>query len=98
METNKNYYLVRGVNSGVFFGEIAKRKGEEVIMTNARNIWRWEGANSLMDIANGAAIDNDYTHITPACMQLELTDICELIPIPEEVYNKLNKIKSWTTL
>lgn len=95
---NNNYYIVRGVKSGVYFGEITKRNGQEVIMYNVRNIWRWQGANSLIDIANGADIDNNYTRITPVCKEIILTDVCEIIPISKEVFNKLNSIASWTTL
>lgn len=32
-------FLVRGRDSGVFFGEIKDRNGQEVTITNARRIW-----------------------------------------------------------
>ena len=40
-------YIVRGDRSGVFYGEIKERKGQEVTMTNVRRLWYWDGANSI---------------------------------------------------
>lgn len=95
---NKNHYIVRGEASGVYFGEIAKRDGQEVTMYKVRNIWRWRGANSLIDIANGADINNDFTRITPVCEEIILIDVCEIIPISEEVFMNLQNIEAWTKL
>lgn len=42
MAKAKKRYIVRTYSAGVFFGEIVKRKGEEVEMRNARRIWYWD--------------------------------------------------------
>ena len=39
-------YLVRCDRSGVFYGEIEKQEGREIIMRNVRCIWYWNGAAS----------------------------------------------------
>ena len=44
-------YIVRADRAGVFFGEIESRTGSEVTMRNVRRIWRWEGANSISQLA-----------------------------------------------
>ena len=41
---NKNYVIVRGDRSGVFFGELKERSGQEVELRNARKLWYWDGA------------------------------------------------------
>lgn len=43
--------LVRGVQSGVYFGELVSQDKQEVEMKNVRNLWRWNGANTLLDLA-----------------------------------------------
>lgn len=48
---NKNIYIVRGKDSGVFFGEIAERNGQEVLMKNVRRLWYWDGAASISQLA-----------------------------------------------
>ena len=44
-------YIVRTYSAGVFHGEIAKRVGKEVTMRNARRLWYWKGAASLLELA-----------------------------------------------
>lgn len=38
------HYIIRGDRSGVFFGQIAGRNGQEVELRNVRKLWYWEGA------------------------------------------------------
>lgn len=50
-EANKmdnTYYIVRCDRSGVFAGNIVERNGQEVTMSDARCLWYWDGAASLM--------------------------------------------------
>lgn len=42
-------YIVRGDRSGVFFGEIVNKEGQEVELKKCRRIWYWCGANSIFD-------------------------------------------------
>lgn len=44
--------LIRGYECGVYFGTLASIDGETVELMNVRNIWRWEGANNLFEVAN----------------------------------------------
>ncbi len=39
--------IVRTYISGVFFGEIEQKAGNEVIVKNARRMWRWHAAESI---------------------------------------------------
>ena len=39
--------IVRTYSAGVFFGEIAEKAGNEVIVKNARRLWRWHAAESI---------------------------------------------------
>ena len=48
---NKNYVIVRGDHSGVFFGELKERSGQEVELRNARKLWFWDGAAAVEQIA-----------------------------------------------
>lgn len=43
--------VVRGIQSGVFFGTLEDRNGPEVELHNCRNIWNWRGAANLNQIA-----------------------------------------------
>lgn len=43
--------VVRGTNSGVFFGTLAERDGQEVRLTDVRRLWYWDGAASDFQLA-----------------------------------------------
>jgi hypothetical protein len=45
------YVIVRTYSAGVFAGELVSRKGQEVVLQNARRIWYWDGAASLSQLA-----------------------------------------------
>lgn len=39
--------IVRTYSAGVWFGEIAEKSGNEVILKNARRMWYWHAAESI---------------------------------------------------
>ena len=45
------YCMVRSKSAGVFAGTVEKRDGGEVLLSNARRIWYWDGAASLSQLA-----------------------------------------------
>ena len=45
------YVVVRTYSAGVHVGELKSRKGREVVLLNARRLWKWCGAFSLNEVA-----------------------------------------------
>ena len=43
--------IFRGDRSGVFFGTLIAKEGQEVTIAKCRRIWYWDGANSISEIA-----------------------------------------------
>lgn len=39
--------IVRTYSAGVWFGTVSQKSGNEVIVTNARRMWRWWAAESI---------------------------------------------------
>ena len=39
--------VVRTYSAGVWFGEIAEKSGNEVVLKNARRMWYWHAAESI---------------------------------------------------
>ncbi|EHS8055967.1 hypothetical protein OUL59_003329 [Salmonella enterica subsp. enterica serovar Hato] len=39
--------IVRTYSAGVWFGQVAEKEGNEVILVNARRMWRWWAAESI---------------------------------------------------
>lgn len=72
--------IVRTYSAGVHVGRIESREGTEVILANARRIWRWRGANTLNEAAvNGVAME--WTRISEPVPSITLTQAIEIIPV-----------------
>jgi hypothetical protein len=94
METNKKY-IVRGEKSGVFYGEIANRVGQEVTMTNVRQIWSWYGAAALPQLALEGTNRPDDCKFTVTLDELTILDCVEFIPCSEVAVKSLDSVKEW---
>lgn len=87
--------VVRGIQSGVYFGTLKERNGQEVELTNCRNIWSWQGANNLLQIAaEGVKRPNDC-RISMAVEDIVFTDIVEIIPLTDAAIVNLEGVAEW---
>ena len=58
--------IIRTYSAGVWCGTLSQKSGNEVILTNARRLWRWWAAESisLSGVANFGIIE-DKSQIAP---------------------------------
>lgn len=88
-------YLVRGRDSGVFFGEIKERNGKEVTMTNVRRIWHWEGAASLSQLAQeGTKLPQNCKFTVPVDEMIVL-DAIEIDACTDEAVKNIEAVEPW---
>lgn len=75
--------IVRTYSAGVWFGEIEQKAGNEVIVKNARRLWRWQAAESI-SLSSVAlyGIDQRKSKIVAPVPSVWLEAI-ELIPVSE---------------
>lgn len=87
--------LVRGAQSGVYFGELVSQNKQEVEMKNVRNLWRWEGANTLLDLAENGARKVGNCRFSNKVDSIILTDVCELVPCSEKAIENIEGVSEW---
>ena len=95
MENNKQRCIVRGNASGVFFGEVEGHNGQEVIMRNARCLWYWEGAASLLQLAAEGVKNPVGCKFTMTVDRLIITDAIEAIPCTKAACASIDGMKEW---
>ena len=88
-------YIIRGDRSGVFFGEIKERSGQEVTIRNARRLWYWDGAASLSQLAAAGVKAPRNCKFTVTVEELTILDAIELIPCTEAAVKSINGVKEW---
>ena len=72
--------VIRTYSAGVWFGEIAEKSGNEVVVDNARRMWQWFASESISLSAVAIyGIKHDKSKIAPAVDSVWLEAI-ELIP------------------
>lgn len=75
------YVVVRTYSAGVHVGTLAKRDGKEVVLTDARRIWSWKGANSLHEIAAAGVAKG--SRISEPVVEILITEAIEIIGATE---------------
>lgn len=92
----KRKVIVRGCDSGVFYGTLTSREGSEVTLENCRRIWEWNGAASLSQIAvEGIKDHSEQTKLTMAVDSIQILDAIEVIPCTDYAINDLDSIPVW---
>ena len=91
-----NYVVVRSGQAGVFAGEFVEKNGTEVILKNARKIYRWDGAYTVEDIAVKGLANIDCCQITIVVPEIVIDDVCQVLPTSEVARGILEGTPVWT--
>ena len=96
MEKNQiQKFIVRCDRAGVFYGEIASRNGREVEMTNVRQLWYWDGAATLMQLAQDGTRAPRNCKFTVEVESLQVLDAIEIIPCTEKAIEAIDAVAVW---
>lgn len=95
MDKLNQKFIVRCDRSGVFYGEIASRNGREVEMTNVRQIWYWDGAATLMQLASEGTKKPNNCKFTVEVESLQVLDAIEIIPCTDKAIDSIDSVKVW---
>lgn len=88
-------YIVRADRAGVFFGEIESRTGSEVTMRNVRRIWRWEGANSLSQLAVDGTKMGSRCKFSVEVESMIILGVIEIIPCTAKATQSISEVPEW---
>ena len=92
---NKNIYIVRGKDSGVFFGEIAERNGKEVLMNNVRRLWYWDGAASISQLAQEGTVRPKNCKFTVTVDEILVLDAIEIDKCSDKAVENIKAVAEW---
>lgn len=92
---NKNYVIVRGDRSGVFFGDLKDRNGKEVELRNARKLWLWSGAAAVEQIAKDGVKNPSGCKFTVSVDSMIITDAIQVIPCTDSAAENIMAVEEW---
>lgn len=94
---NKKKFILRSPDAGVFYGEMENEITESRIvkLTNARQIWYWEGAATLMQLAKYGTNKPQKCRFTVTVDEITICNVSEIIPCTEEAIKSIDSVTEW---
>jgi hypothetical protein len=87
--------IVRGTNSGVFFGTLSEHDGQAVTLTNCRRLWYWDGAASDFQLAVDGVKAPANCKFTVTVAHIEILDAIEIIPCTDKAVESIESVAKW---
>ena len=97
MKAKSKYVIVRTYSAGVFAGTLVSRKGQEVVLENARRLWYWAGAASLSEMAVAGTNRPGECKFPIAVPRIELLNAIEIIDVTSAAKASIEGVPTWTT-
>ena len=94
-EMDGDVKIVRTHSAGVFMGEIVSRDGKEVVMRNARRLWRWAGAASLSQLAMEGTKDPKGCKFPCQVERVILLEAIEILDCSAKAVASINEVPVW---
>ena len=92
---DNKYYIVRGQSSGVFFGQVRERNGQEVTLGNVRKLWYWDGACAVEQLARDGVSLPRNCNFTVTVEEMTITDAIQLIPCTDAAQKSISGVAEW---
>lgn len=90
-----NKVIIRADRAGVFYGEIKERNGSEVVMTNVRRLWYWDGAASISQLATDGVTRPDNCKFTVTVEEMTILGVIEIIPCTKKAEESIDSVAVW---
>lgn len=91
----KRYVIVRTYSAGVFAGYLQSRKGQEVVLTQARRLWMWKGAASLSQLAIDGTSNPGGCKFPCEVGRVELLQAIEILDCTEKGEKSIKGVSVW---
>lgn len=80
------YVVVRTHSAGVHVGVLQSRDGKEVVLSAAKRIWQWQGANTLHEVAkNGISTSSKVSEEIPTILLIEAIEVITMSKRAESI-------------
>ena len=92
---NGDYVVVRTYSAGVFAGTLASRKGQEVVLKNARRLWYWQGAATLSQLAMEGVKNPDACKFPCEVAEILLLQAIEVLSATQIAKKSIGGVPVW---
>ena len=94
-EGDMPYVVIRTYSAGVHTGYLKERNGKEVVLLNARRLWKWAGAFTLSEMAVNGVSKPDECKFSCEVPEITLTEAIEIIPCTMKARNIIKGVENY---
>ena len=87
--------IIRADRAGVFFGTLKEKNGNEVVLTDCRRVWYWDGAASISQLAVTGTVRPDECKFTVTVPEITILGVVEIIPCTDEAIRSIEGVSEW---
>ena len=87
--------IIRGDRSGVFFGTLKSKDGQEVELADCRRLWYWDGAASISQLAVTGTVAPENCKFTVTVESIVILDAIEIIQCTPEAIKSIEAVDVW---
>lgn len=87
--------IIRADRAGVFFGTLKEKNGTEVILTDCRRLWYWDGAASISQLAVDGTSKPNNCKFTVTVGEITIIGVIEIIPCTDKAIKSIEGVKEW---
>lgn len=90
-----NYKIIRTTSAGVFAGYLESKDGSEVVLTNARRLWYWDGAASLSQLAMEGVKNPGECKFPCEVDRIVLLGVIEILDTTDKAIESIKGVPVW---
>lgn len=87
--------IIRADRAGVFFGTLKEKNGSEVVLTDCRRLWYWDGAASLSQLAVDGTCKSASCKFTVVVSEMCVLGVLEIIPCTSKAIKSIEGVEEW---
>jgi hypothetical protein len=87
--------IIRGDRSGVFFGTLREKNGQEIVLDNCRRLWYWAGAASLTQLAAEGVKSPRECKFTIRIDSITILDAIEILLCTPQAVENIERVSEW---
>lgn len=90
-----DYIIARTYSAGVFAGTLQRKEGKEIVLSDARRLWYWDGAASLSQLSQEGVKKPQNCKFPQEVPEVLLLEAIELLPVSEVAKRSIAEVPVW---
>jgi hypothetical protein len=91
----KEFVLVRTQSAGVYAGNLISCDKDDVVLSDAIQIWYWDGAATLSQLAMEGTKRPENCKFPMPVKEIRLFGVISIMPVTPEAEKSIKGVKSW---